>query len=121
MQENGKLEYAVLDASDLRMEYPEHFGKKMELVQSMMKMARVHRVNDATAEADHPELAEMRMELARMMEEEWEENRRKVLQETKEKQKLWKTTSQSDDIRFFDDEDEEEFNAVFDDFSHDEL
>ena len=113
----GKVEYAVIDASDTRMEYPDKFGKKMDLVQSMMKMARVHRVSDAVAESDHPELVEMRMELARMMEEEWEENRRKVVQ----KSKSWKTADEDGDIKFFDDENEENFDAVFDNFSHDEL
>ena len=121
MKEIGKVGYAVLDASDTRMEYPEKFGKKMDLVQSMMKTARVHRVNDAVAESDHPELVEMRKELARMMEEEWEENRRKVVQKSKEKQESWKTTSDSGDINIFDDEDDDTFDAVFDNFSHDEL
>ena len=30
VQESGELKYAVLDAEEVRMEYPEEFGRRME-------------------------------------------------------------------------------------------
>jgi len=102
-------QFAVIDADEIRMEYPEEFAKKMELVQQMVKLARVHRVQDAK---DHPELKKMREELVRLAELEWEEKRNKVMKETMEKQKEWR--SDAADIEIFDEDDDA-------DLEHDEL
>merc|ERR1719384_52557 len=102
VQESGELEYAVLDGEEFRMEYPEEFRKRMELVQSMMKIARVHRVSDDT---EHPVLAKMREDLVRLADQEWQEKREKVLRQTREKQQSW---NQNKDVDLFDEQDDED-------------
>ena len=103
VQESGELKYAVLDADEVRMEYPEEFRRRMELVQSMMKLARVHRISDAS---DHPALAKMREDLARLETEEWEEKRENVLRQTREKQQSWRQNRA--DVDLFDEQDDED-------------
>lgn len=61
---------------------------------------------------DHPELKKMREELVRLAELEWEEKRKKVMKETMEKQKEWR--SDAADIEIFDEDDDA-------DLEHDEL
>ena len=102
VQESEELEYAVLDGEELRMEYPEEFRKRMELVQSMMKIARVHRVSDDT---EHPVLAKMREDLVRLADQEWQEKREDVLRQTREKQQSW---NQNKDVDLFDEQDDED-------------
>ena len=120
VQESGELKYAVLDAEEVRMEYPEEFGRRMELVQSMMKLARVHRISDAS---DHPALAKMREDLVRLETEEWEEKREDVLRKTKEKQQSWSQNRADVDLfdELDDDEDEDWPEDWKDKLSHDEL
>ena len=121
MQERGILEYAVLDAEEVRMEYPEEFAKRMELVQNMMKLARVHRISDTS---EHPALAKMREDLLSAADQEWEENRQRVLRQTRKKQESW---TENNDIDVFDEEDDEEedwpvdWKAEFSKSDHDEL
>ena len=92
----------MLDGEELRMEYPEEFGRRMELVQSMMKLARVHRVSDAS---EHPALAKMREDLIRLEDQEWEDKRENVLRQTREKQQSW---GQDKDVDLFDEQDDED-------------
>ena len=91
-----------MDGEELRMEYPEEFRKRMELVQSMMKIARVHRVSDDT---EHPVLAKMREDLVRLADQEWQEKREDVLRQTREKQQSW---NQNKDVDLFDEQDDED-------------
>ena len=119
IQESGELKYAVLDAEEVRMEYPEEFGRRMELVQSMMKLARVHRISDAS---EHPALAKMREDLVRLETKEWEEKREDVLRQTRENQQSW--SQNRADVDLFDeqdDEDEDWSEDWKDELSHDEL
>lgn len=46
VQESGKIEYAVVDSEPLRMEYPENFNKRMELVQNIQNLANMVRAFD---------------------------------------------------------------------------
>ena len=103
------------------MEYPEEFGRRMELVQSMMKLARVHRISDAS---EHPALAKMREDLVRLETEEWEEKREDVLRQTREKQQSW--SQNRADVDLFDelDDDDEDWPGDWRDElskNHDEL
>ena len=119
VQESGELKYAVLDAEEVRMEYPEEFGRRMELVQSMMKLARVHRISDAS---EHPALAKMREDLVRLETKEWEEKREDVIRQTREKQQSW--SQNRADVDLFDeldDEQDDEDEDWKDELSHDEL
>ena len=103
------------------MEYPEEFAMRMELVQNMMKLARVHRISDTS---EHPALAKMREDLASAADQEWEENRQRVLRQTRKKQESW---TENNDIDVFDEEDDEEedwpadWKAEFSKSDHDEL
>ena len=117
VQEQGELQYAVLDAEDIRMEYPKEFSSKMELVQGMFELARAHR---AYGEADSPDLKKMKEEKLRMMDEDWKTKRDKQMESVREKQKQWQ---ESPDIDMFDDEDEDEDDDIDNDdfFNHDEL
>ena len=103
------------------MEYPEEFGRRMELVQSMMKLARVHRVSDAS---EHQALAKMREDLIRLEDQEWEDKRENVLRQTREKQKSWE---QNKDVDLFDEQDDadedwpEDWKDESSNSAHDEL
>ena len=104
------------------MEYPEEFRRRMELVQSMMKLARVHRISDAS---EHPALAKMREDLVRLETKEWEEKREDVLRQTREKQQSW--SQNRADVDLFDELDDDEDEDWPEDFkdelskNHDEL
>ena len=87
------------------MEYPEEFGKRMELVQSMMELARMHRLSDAS---EHPALAKMREDLVRLADKE-------------EEDQIW---NQNKNIDLFDEEDDEDWPKHWNtesDLDHDEL
>ena len=108
---SNDLKYAVIDSEDLRMEYPEEFRAKMELVQSMMRLARLHRAHDADS---HPALEKMREELARLEEEKWQQQR----EETLKKARQWNNKPDAD-IAFEDSD--FDFDDWEDDAVHDEL
>ena len=108
VQDQGELQYAVLDAEDIRLDYPEKFRSKMELVQGMMELARTHRAFDKES---HPALKKIRELEMKNLEEDWDSRREDQMEEISEKQKKWQ---QSPDIDIFDEE-ETEF------FEHDEL
>ena len=95
------------------MEYPKEFSNKMELVQSMMRLARVHRAHDADS---HPALEKMKEELARLEEEKWQQQR----EETLKRSKQWTTESDRDADIIFEDSDFD-FDDWEDDNVHDEL
>ena len=118
VQELGELQYAVLDAEDIRTEYSKEFSSKMELVQGMFELARAHRAYD---QADHPALKKVKEEKLRLMEEDWESKRDKQMEKVREKQKQWQ---ESPDIDVFEEEEEEEEDDNIDAdefFDHDEL
>ena len=110
---SNDLKFAVIDSEDLRMEYPKEFSNKMELVQSMMRLARVHRAHDADS---HPALEKMKEELARLEEEKWQQQR----EETLKRSKQWTTESDRDADIIFEDSDFD-FDDWEDDNVHDEL
>ena len=120
VQELGELQYAVLDAEDIRTEYSKEFSSKMELVQGMFELARAHRAYD---QADHPALKKVKEEKLRLMEENWESKRDKQMEKVREKQKQWQESPDDEMLEdqniiaseFFDDEDDDDF------FNHDEL
>ena len=111
----------MLDGEEVRMEYPEEFGKRMELVQSMMKLARVHRVSDDT---EHPDLAKMREDLVKLADQEWQEKRENVLRQTRQNQQSW---NQNKDVDLFDEKDDEDedwpedWKSELSNADHDEL
>ena len=86
VQELKKHEYAIIDAEEIRMDYPKEFGAKMELIHSMFNLARVHRVFDME---EHPALKKMREDRARLLEEEMEENKARQMDDIKSKQESW--------------------------------
>jgi len=119
VQELKKPEYAIIDAEEIRMDYPKDFGAKMELIHSMFNLARVHRVFDMD---EHPALKKMREERARFLEEEMEENKARQMDDIKTKQEDWtlKTEELSDDGEEIDpwaDDEDEKTNSD----THDEL
>ena len=63
------LEYAVLDASPLRMEYSESLGKRWKDVTSMFELARKSR---ALSKEQHPKLEAMRQEREELYQREME-------------------------------------------------
>ena len=63
------LEYAVLDASPLRMEYSESLGKRWKDVTSMFELARKSR---ALSKEQHPKLEAMRQEREELYQKEME-------------------------------------------------
>ena len=63
------LEYAVLDASPLRMEYSESLGKRWKDVTSMFELARKSR---ALSKEQHPKLEAMRQEREKLYQKEME-------------------------------------------------
>ena len=64
-----RLEYAVLDASPLRMEYSESLGKRWKDVTSMFELARKSR---ALSKEQHPKLEAMRQEREELYQREME-------------------------------------------------
>jgi len=117
VQELKKHEYAIIDAGEIRMDYPKEFGAKMELIHSMFNLARVHRVFDME---EHPALKKMREDRARLLEEEMEENKARQMDDIKSKQESWtiKTEEKTDgeDIDPWADEDDQPITD-----GHDEL
>ena len=117
VQELKKHEYAIIDAEEIRMDYPKEFGAKMELIHSMFNLARVHRVFDME---EHPALKKMREDRARLLEEEMEENKARQMDDIKSKQESWtiKTEEKTDgeDIDPWADEDDQPITDA-----HDEL
>ena len=102
--------YAIIDADDLRLEYPAEFERKMEMVQSMMRLARLHRGEDADSDSA---LEKMREEQERLeTEEEWERQRLRTLEQASE----WRNEMHQSDLEF----DDLDFDDDFDNF-HDEL
>ena len=63
------LEYAVLNASSLRMEYSESLGKRWKDVTSMFELARKSR---ALSKEQHPKLEAMRQEREELYQKEME-------------------------------------------------
>ena len=63
------LEYAVLDASPLRMDYSESLGKRWKDVTSMFELARKSR---ALSKEQHPKLEAMRVEREELYQKEME-------------------------------------------------
>ena len=93
MQELNKHEYAILDAGEIRMDYPKEFSSKMELIHSMFNLARVHRVFDMN---EHPALKKMREDKAKYLEEEMEEERARQMRDIKSKQESWTVNTRED-------------------------
>eukprot|EP00092_Neocalanus_flemingeri_P012684 GFUD01013668.1.p1 GENE.GFUD01013668.1~~GFUD01013668.1.p1 ORF type:complete len:641 (+),score=136.04 GFUD01013668.1:337-2259(+) len=106
VQESKKMEYAIIDSGEIRMDYPKDFASKMELIESMFNLARIHRVFDME---EHPALKKMREDRARLFEEEMEADKAKQMDEIKAKQEGWKLKTEEvyeDDIDpWADDED----------------
>ena len=63
------MEYAILDASPLRMEYSESLGKRWKDVTSMFELARKSR---ALSKEQHPKLEAMRVEREELYQKEME-------------------------------------------------
>ena len=101
VQEQGDLKYAVLDAEDIRMDYPEEFRSKMELVQGMMKLARTHRAFDMES---HPALRKVREIEMKNLEEEWDLKRAEQMEEVSEKQKKWHQSQNEEEKKKRDEE-----------------
>jgi len=93
VQELNKHEYAILDAGEIRMDYPKEFSSKMELIHSMFNLARVHRVFDMN---EHPALKKMREDKAKYLEEEMEEERARQMRDIKSKQESWTVNTKVD-------------------------
>ena len=111
--DSAKPKYAIIDADDLRLEYPAQFERKMEMVQSMMRLARLQRSEDADIADSESALEKMRQELERLeTEEEWERQRLRTLEQASE----WRNEMHQSDIDF----DDFDFDDDFDNF-HDEL
>ena len=85
----------MLDAEELRLDYPEEFRRKMELVQGMVDLARTHRYLDVES---HPALRKVREQEMKALEEEWDHKKKKQMDQISEKQKKWQ---QSPDIDIF--------------------
>ena len=101
VQEAGDLRHAVLDSQDLRMEqHAPETRRRLDLVAGMTRLARLHRAGADTADTER----------------EWEQRRQEALGAAREKQRAW----QQQEIEIFD-EDEEDFDTVFDTSHHDEL
>lgn len=101
VQEQGDLKYAVLDAEDIRMDYPEEFRSKMELVQGMMKLARTHRAFDTES---HPALKKVREIEMKNLEEEWDLKRAEQMEEIGKKQKKWHQSQNEEEKKKKDEE-----------------
>ena len=83
------------------------------MVQSMMRLARLHRSEDADIADSESALEKMRQELERLeTEEEWERQRLRTLEQASE----WRNEMHQSDIDF----DDFDFDDDFDNF-HDEL
>jgi len=120
VQQSKKIEYAIIDSGEIRMEYPKEFSVKVELIQSMFNLARIHRVFDME---EHPALKKMRDEKARLFDEEMEANKAEQMDAKIEKQEGWNLKTEEFSITDdeFDPWEDDEDEVLFPGDAHDEL
>ena len=100
------LEYAVLDASPLRMEYSESLGKRWKDVTSMFELARKSR---ALSKEQHPKLEAMRQEREKLYQKEMEAKEDEIeTEEDRITEKMEEKIIEDDEFGEVEESDEEE-------------